>query len=605
MPYEATGIASAEAFGTPTLSSISSATGILSSEGFGSAGSLSIHEATAIDSGEAIGSQKLTGIRSATAIDSGEAFGSPGSTGLYSATGIASGEAFGTHKSTRISKAIGIEPEENFGLPLGFTSYLSRPVYEFAKNWRSTPKKRFQYDLNETLLGFASPQFDPIQSHTIQGIDFEVMLVGDGEIYHHDRFVEYLRGRLNGFWIESPFDVFQIEAGFSATQFDIKDQGMRDWFSDHPSTYIALKKGETTLLRKITNVENRNNGKERVTIDVGTSPAIDQTWDAAKLLYVRLAGDEEVSEIIVDGKEIRNVRVVELPTEYAGVETGQMPVYLYEFWLEATGGNVYSRFTGLNQHIRSSGIMFDSFPIEHKELRKTIRRDAGHLVIDSRYDPKNPISKFVPFTIPLPLWVKIYETTFADPDTRSVIFTGQVDEVEIQGRNLTAKCSTLIEILGRRWPGLLFQPICNAILFSDACGIDKTLYDVSCTIKEINGRYVTIESNAPGDPDVFTSAVANFFALGWIETGTGATFEIRTIDQSSSYQAGDMTLLLSHKLAYAKVGQSVTMYPGCDGLWNTCRTKYNNGRRWKGHVIAPSNPTIRAMQAEQSTGNKK
>jgi hypothetical protein len=63
-----------------------------------------------------------------------------------------------------------------------------------------------------------------------------------------------------------------------------------------------------------------------VTLDAAVS--VDATWLAYRLRYVRLASDIEKGRFIVENRMAREIRVVELPEEYAVIETQRAPVWL-------------------------------------------------------------------------------------------------------------------------------------------------------------------------------------------------------------------------------------------------------------------------------------
>ena len=126
---EPTGIASAEAFGTPTLQATNeiSPGGIASAEAFGTptiqAGEVTISP-TGIASAEAFGTPTISASSdvSPIGIASGEAFGTPAllATNDISPSGIASGEAFGTPTIVAGEVTIsptGIASAEAFGTP--------------------------------------------------------------------------------------------------------------------------------------------------------------------------------------------------------------------------------------------------------------------------------------------------------------------------------------------------------------------------------------------------------------------------------------------------------------------------------------------------------
>jgi hypothetical protein len=99
------------------------ATGIASAEAFGSAKSKFIEYAAGIASAEAFGSDRIIISETGTGIVSAGIFGSPDVKFIEYASGIASAEAFGLASVTLVEYAIGIESAEEFGAPLRFVPH--------------------------------------------------------------------------------------------------------------------------------------------------------------------------------------------------------------------------------------------------------------------------------------------------------------------------------------------------------------------------------------------------------------------------------------------------------------------------------------------------
>lgn len=117
---DASGIASAEAFGTPVLSQFIVPSGIASTEAFGTPDAGLILAPTGIASLEAFGTPVLSSFIVPSAIASLEAFGTPVLSSFIDVSGIASAEAFGT---AVVAHAIVIDPSgiasaEAFGTPV-------------------------------------------------------------------------------------------------------------------------------------------------------------------------------------------------------------------------------------------------------------------------------------------------------------------------------------------------------------------------------------------------------------------------------------------------------------------------------------------------------
>src|SRR5207253_3889770 len=116
---------------------------------------------------------------------------------------------------------------------------------------------------------------------------------------------------------------------------------------------------------------------------------------------------------------------------------------------------------------------------------------------------------------------------------------------------------------------------------------------------------IKVTASNPGSPNRFTGAAFNAFSLGYMETGTGADYQIASIKQSSAESGGAMLLRLARPLQSAVTGQSAVIYMGCDGATNTCRYVFNNYRRNGSHVVPLVNPALNAIQPDQSNQNKK
>lgn len=486
--------------------------------------------------------------------------------------------------------------------------YSSRPVFDQEIDWASEPSGRYRYDLKELDIGWLSPRYERIQKSTVQGFDVKVLLEDEGKLDDFEAFVDLLSGRLQGFWFPSPYSEIKIDSGVNSTQFKIEHQGWEAFWGDHPSQHLIFEKDDQRLFAKVTAVSDNYDGTETATID--QAHTIDETWTARKLLYARMASDEEEAEFLADNVQERRLRIVELPEEYAQAETGQRPVYLYHFWIyiPATGEQVDYYFTSLNVDIESNGQTYTSQPIEHAGHRDTVTGEDTNLQVRAVYDSWNPLAQFLPFSMPAPLWMEAIETTYGSPDTTTKLFTGRVQKVDLEGRSIRAEVANIIDALGRRFPKMMIQPRCNWFLFSTPCGVNSDNYKAEVTLTTVIGTRIDVDAQSPVNPDGddnYSGAEANYFTFGYMVTGSGSETEIRSIIKSSEEWSGEMGLWINTPLRFATQGQAATIFAGCDKAGTTCDNKFDNFKRWGGHVVAPRNPTIEAMENERASGNKK
>jgi hypothetical protein len=147
---------------------------------------------------------------------------------------------------------------------------------------------------------------------------------------------------------------------------------------------------------------------------------------------------------------------------------------------------------------------------------------------------------------------------------------------------------------------MMLQPRCNYRLYEpNTCRVDPDLHKLAVTLASASGREVIVTgAGLAGKPQYY-------FAEGWIQFGTGSTYEVRTILNSSAEDAGEVTLVLNAPLSFAAPNDAGTLYPGCDGTDGACQMKFSNFANWGGHRIPLRNLALKAMEIKAGTGGKK
>lgn len=481
-----------------------------------------------------------------------------------------------------------------------FTTYLGRPVFETQVNWADRVNRRLEFDLRELMIGFGAEVFAPLQSHVVHGFEVAVDLEDWSAILAHDDFTAALKGRLAGFWLPSPQAAFEIAAGEDATHFDIVDQGLTDTLADHPARYVRFTKaGQTAKHARVTAVTDNGDGTERVTVDA--SVTVNETWEAHWLHYVRLADDTESATLIGEQRQRRSLRLLELPMEYAAFETGESPVYLYHFWMDAPVSQDWY-YTSFAATITSNGQAYAPKPVSHGELKFGGSGEAVSVNIEAAHESGHPLSLGLPYPSPMPVNVEIMETTFADPDTTTTLFTGQIERTPRKGKRISARAVSNIDLSGQRFMDGLIGTRCSYQVYEPAtCKVSKAAFQkTGCAIVSITGRTIRVSHVS-----ALSGLAAQWFTFGWIETGMGANFERRTVVQDTVVSGTQRDLVLNLPLVSAVAGQAITLVPGCDGKWATCQDKFSNDN-FSGHPFVPEkNPTLIAIPVSTSRGGKK
>lgn len=158
-------------------------------------------------------------------------------------------------------------------------------------------------------------------------------------------------------------------------------------------------------------------------------------------------------------------------------------------------------------------------------------------------------------------------TALGDP-----LFIGTVEPVAIDVvggkfsfdlRGLAMQAETLVQN---------YQAMCRVWVFHPLCGLNPDDYAKTGTIATLPDRFTMTISGMSSPP-----------ADGWFDSGTGESetgvkFEIRDYQQSTVRVRTDLPICLSH----FAVGQAVTLWPGCDRVFETCADKFSNNLNFQG-----------------------
>lgn len=492
-------------------------------------------------------------------------------------------------------------------------TYLTRPVFDTPINWAKTPAKSFEYDLRSTSIAQAAPRFSPTQQQVIRGWEVELLLETEARIRAQDDFTDALLGRLNGFWFPSPTSHGRVVTKIDNNTFDIAHAGLSLLWELDPSLYLVFQPtGGSWYFGKISSVVDRQDGTERVTLVTDAGRTLNAGDVFRRLLYVRLASDVEEAVFIADHVQRRTLRVVELPEEYAAVETGQRPVYLYELsTTNNSGTTIYTRWTGLDVNVSSNlgggtSYTFTSFPVRHRDVRQSLRSGPDDLTLETVHDAANPIAAYVPGSPPRPLFLRVWSAQYGSLNTVTAVFAGEVGETSAEGSRLTSKCSLIWARRGRKFPRHKIQPICNYDCFTAPCGLNKESWKATGTVTAVHYDRLTLTVSDPPISGKADSANAQFYALGWAQWNSPSHDLRGIVSNSARTSGGKLEIVLDMPITVDLVGQTVSIYAGCDGLVATCNSKFNNLVRHGGYPHVPdTNPSVKALEPETPNGNKK
>jgi hypothetical protein len=154
--------------------------------------------------------------------------------------------------------------------------------------------------------------------------------------------------------------------------------------------------------------------------------AFDSTWQAWVLQYVRLADDTERGTFNAEQRLVRNVSVVELPHEYAQLETGSRPIYPYHFFTDQGGTQVDWRLTSFACDFTSIDGAWTAARITHQQLTHNTRGDRPEVLVDAEFTPANPLFQLCPSALAMPL-----NPNFADVAEDAALMEDTLEPAEL------------------------------------------------------------------------------------------------------------------------------------------------------------------------------
>ena len=299
------------------------------------------------------------------------------------------------------------------------------------------------------------------------------------------------------------------------------------------------------------------------------------------------------------------IKFMELSHEYANTPVPlKEPAYLFIFTETGVRTDLFTSYENVIT-ISDQGAYRGTYvpaPFSFDTVKVGLKLDQEKLDLKSFKFNGNPLNKMWPFALDAILTLEIVEVDAVNPLSSTAIsrFYGDVWSVDSDYKATIVPFGNLFD---RKFPRFLLSVSDNYTQFSPPTKLTPSAFQTSGTIAgnvDHTSQALTVNS-ATGH-----AQVADYFAGGWLETGTGAGLEKRGILHSTPQGAAQVVLTIDRPLLKATANQALNFYPGYDGSIDQCDAKFNNRINFGGAPYIPNvNPGVKAIKPKNTQGGKK
>ena len=232
---------------------------------------------------------------------------------------------------------------------------------------------------------------------------------------------------------------------------------------------------------------------------------------------------------------------------------------LYQFDRSAT---VVWRYTSADRSIKFDGHNWSPLPISDDGIRMTGEASADTVRVTLPASAAvAQLFRSTPPSEEIFLTVYDYDATAADAE---VCWVGSVSSVAFpRAGQAELVCDSLSASMQRSGLRLRYERSCPHSVYDDSCRAAKALHATPVVVTELNGTHIWFGTSNITDIGAFCYGAAEWHVDG--------TTEMRGIEVAN----GTRAQLIGGTDGLA-IGDTVTLYPGCDGLRSTCNDRFNN-----------------------------
>jgi len=257
-------------------------------------------------------------------------------------------------------------------------------------------------------------------------------------------------------------------------------------------------------------------------------------------------------------------------TNESSLESGQ-PIEVYEILANGTT----FRYTSAEDNVTFSGNTYEAIPIKRSETSSGPEERDFKLTIEMPTSMALPqlYTLIPPAQQPSVTITKIHRSDLGTPDT-ILVFKGQIESVGYERDMKICKFSVIPEIsaISRNIPRRRYRSLCNHVLYDSRCTVSEAAFTFTGLVSAVSGNVITV-TGANGEAD-------DYYTSGYIRNSAGTEFR-SIIDHTGN----DITVFVPFPTSI--VGESVTLFAGCDHTIATCKTKFDNVINFGGYKFVP------------------
>jgi uncharacterized phage protein (TIGR02218 family) len=460
-------------------------------------------------------------------------------------------------------------------------TYLTRPVWDFEIDW-DKPTFSPAYDAKPLRYGFGAPLYAPTQYQIARGWSGKLQLHSAAKIAAYEAFSDGLKGRFKGFWFPEPRVAMTVLGSAAPGEFTVRECGLStQWSAGSPYLlWIVDPSGAVPAQGATILGVSAAGDEETVTISAAISPQ--PGWIIRRLLYARKGSDSERWRCVAEHREEREIAIVERPQEYAALETGEEPVYLYRFESDIVGeAGTVSRYTSLVSSYTVDGETYAPLPINHRAIVRSDEAQEERLTIETVLKESTPWYAYVRGEPERPLRVQVLKVQYGATTGAEVLFTGECQASPIDGQKVSLEFASWLDG-AVRVPTMLYSSVCpNELYEPTTCGVDPAAHELAVTVVSTSDLTITVSGAG------LIAQPAGYFAHGRLVLGTGVNQEVRGINGDTGVTAGAVLLNISMPTQTSVIGTTGILRPGCNRRGVTCLGKFGNKPRFGGFENLP------------------